>query len=278
MVATALCVEVLILDKLFNKKDLKKQSREFRSIASRTLTSDFNMFDNNLKRLINYIDKDVIIQKYIATCIKSDDNFTIEEDVKSVSNGYGEYIFENYIEEEKEVSYIYQILKYIAENKVNCRSYIYPYSFSKQYQDKLKGFCDNVVQPLVNYIDGNYERIFIEMGYDEESNFNIVINGGQVILAKDNANVTATQNNYNQLDNIVEILKESIKQIQDEDLKLEIIDNVEGLQGEIKSNQKKGSMKAFISALENLLPKVGGFIEVTAAITQLITFAQAFIK
>ena len=29
------------------------------------------------------------------------------------------------------------------------------YSTSRQYQDKLKGFCDNVVEPLVNHIDSN---------------------------------------------------------------------------------------------------------------------------
>lgn len=104
------------MDKSFNKKELKKESRAFRTIASRTITSDFQMFDDNLKRLISYIDANIIIKKYINSCIKNDDNFTIEDDVKSVSGGYGEYIFENHINEEKEVSYIYQILKYITEN------------------------------------------------------------------------------------------------------------------------------------------------------------------
>lgn len=266
------------MDNIFNKKNLKKRSREFRTIASRTLTSDFQMFDDNLKRLINYIDNDSITKEYVKTCIKPDDNFSIEEDVKNVSNGYGQYIFDNNIEEEKEVSYIYQILKYITENNINCRSYIYPYSSSNKYQDKLKGFCDIFVKPLIDYIDENYERIFIEMGYDEESNFNIVINGGQVVLAKDNASVNAVQNNYNQIDHIVDDIKKVIEKISDNELKSEIMDNVEGLQEEIKTNQKKGRMKAFVMALENTLPKLGNFIEVTAAITQLITFAQSFIK
>ena len=31
------------------------ESRDFRTISSRTLTSDFQMFGDNLKRLINFI-------------------------------------------------------------------------------------------------------------------------------------------------------------------------------------------------------------------------------
>ena len=49
-------MEVLILSELYNKKELKKQSRDFRTIASRTLTSDFQMFDNNLKTILKILE------------------------------------------------------------------------------------------------------------------------------------------------------------------------------------------------------------------------------
>ena len=263
------------MSELINKKELKKESREFRTISSRTLTSDFQMFDNNLKRLMNYIDNNSTIKLYIDSCISEDDNFSIEDDVNKVCNSYG-FIFESLIDEKKEVSYIYQILKYIVNNDKNCRGYIMFYSPSNKYQDKLKGFCDNVLEPFINYIDENYERIFIEMGYDEDSKYEITINGGQVNIAKDNAFINANQNNYSEIDKLVADIRQNIDKIEDEEIKQDIIDNVEGIQEELrKKDVKKGRIKSFISSLQIILPKIGNIIEVSAAVTELITFVHS---
>lgn len=266
------------MSELYNKKELKKQSRDFRTISSRTLTSDFQMFRDNLKRLINFIDNNEIIKKYIDSCISEDDNFKIEDDVNQVCGSYN-HIFDSYIDEQQEVSYIYQILKYIVDNNKDCRAYTMAYSTSRQYQDKLKGFCDNVVEPLVNHIDSNYERIFIEMGMDEESKFKIINNGGQVNIAKDDSNINAVQINNSQLDNLVQNVKNKIEDIDDEEIKSEIIDTVEGIQEELKKPEiKKGRIKSFITSLQTKIPSIGTAIEVEAAITELITYAQQFIK
>ena len=101
------------MSEVINKKELKKDSREFRTIASRTLTSDFQMFGNNLKRLMNYIDNNSTIKQYINSCISEDDNFDIEDDVNKVCCEYN-YIFDSLLDEKKEVSYTYQILKNIC--------------------------------------------------------------------------------------------------------------------------------------------------------------------
>ena len=266
------------MSELYDKKELKKQSRDFRTISSRTLTSDFQMFGDNLKRLINFIDNNEIIKNYIDSCISEDDDFKIEDDVNQVCGSYN-HIFDSYIDEQQEVSYIYQILKYIVDNDKDCRAYTMAYSTSRQYQDKLKGFCDNVVEPLVNHIDSNYERIFIEMGLDEESKFKIINNGGQVNIAKDDSNINAIQINNSQLDNLVQNVKNKIEDIDDEEIKSEIIDTVEGIQEELKKPEiKKGRIKSFISSLQTKLPSIGTAIGVGAAITELITFAQQFIK
>lgn len=266
------------MSELYDKKELKKQSRDFRTISSRTLTSDFQMFGDNLKRLINFIDNNEIIKNYIDSCISEDDDFKIEDDVNEVCGSYN-HIFDSYIDEKQEVSYIYQILKYIVDNNKDCRAYAMAYSTSRQYQDKLKGFCDNVVEPLVNHIDSNYERIFIEMGMDEESKFKIINNGGQVNIAKDDSNINAVQINNSQLDNLVQNVKNKINDIDDEEIKSEIIDTVEGIQEELKKPEiKKGRIKSFITSLQTKIPSIGTAIEIGAAITELITFAQQFIK
>ncbi|HIQ90968.1 MAG TPA: hypothetical protein IAB27_05035 [Candidatus Coprosoma intestinipullorum] len=266
------------MSKSINKKELKKQCIEFRTVASRVLTSDFQVFNANLKRLINFIDSIEIIRQYIDSCICQYNELKIADDVEEVCTNYG-CIFEDYIEEEKEVAYIYQILKYIVDNNIDCRAYIKSYSSSSKYQDKLKSFCDNVVEPLVNHIDVNYERIFIEMGMDEETKYTIVNNGGQVNIAQDNANITATQINYNKLNELVANIKQKVDDIKDEELKQEIIDNTEGIQEELEKKEiKKGRVKSFIASLQTKLPSIGSMIEISAAITELITFAQQYIK
>lgn len=266
------------MSELYNKKELKKQSRDFRVVSSRTLTSDFQMFGGNLKRLINFIDNNEIIKKYIDSCISEEDNFKIADDVNQVCGSY-DYIFDTYIDERQEVSYIYQILKYIVENNKDCRTYTMAYSYSKQYQDKLKGFCDNVVEPFINHIDSNYERIFIEMGFDEETKYEIINNFGQVNIAKDNSTVNAIQINNSELDNLVQNIKEKLGELDDEEIKSEIIDNVEGIQEELKKTDiKKGRIKSFIESLQNKLSSLKSATEVGIAIKELITFAQQFIK
>lgn len=263
-----------------NKKEIKNYSRDFRTIASRTLNSNFDAFDSNLKRLIYHIDNNPIIMEYINSCDDKSYEFSIEDDVKDVSNGYGRYIFENYIEEEKEVIYIYKILKFIVENNIKCRGYIIPYSSSNKYQEKLDGFCDNVILPFVNSINGNFERICVEMGFDENKKFDITINGGQVILANDNSSVTAIQNNVNDnIDELIKIIKENLKQSNiDNSIKQEIIENAEGIQEELKQkNPRKGILKVLGEGLKESIKKVPDVMEFGANVAALIQFLAPFL-
>lgn len=266
------------MSNLYNKKELKKQSRDFRIIANRVLTSDFQMFNDNLKRLIDYIDNNEIISNYIESCIDKGEKFNAEDEVNQVSGRYGVY-FDNYIDEKKEVSYIYQILKYITDTNRDCRGYIISYSTSNRYQDKLKGFCDNVVEPLINHIDNNYERIFIEMGLDEDTHFKIIINGGQVNIAKDKGNINALQVNNSELDKLVQNIKDNIETVESLEERNEIMDNVEGIQEELKKTDiKKGRIRSFIGSLNSTLLNIGNAIELCTEITKLIDFAQKIIK
>ena len=91
----------------FNKKELKNISRKFRTLSSRILNYDFEDFDNNLKRLISFIDNEIIIKDYIDNCIENGKKYNIEQEVKEVSSNYGQVIFDSYLEEKDEVSYIY---------------------------------------------------------------------------------------------------------------------------------------------------------------------------
>ena len=111
------------------------------------------------------------------------------------------------------------------------------------------------------------------MGLDENTNFFITNNGGQVNIARDESTINATQNNYSHFDKLVNEIKDNIDIIEDTNLRNEIIDNVEWLQEEIKKEKpKKGVINAVMDSLKNILPKIPTAIEVTAAITEIITF------
>ena len=98
-------------------------------------------------------------------------------------------------------------------------------------------------------------------------------------MVKDIGILIAILVNNSELDNIVQNIKEKINEIEDEDVKNEIIDNIEGIQEELKKPDiKKGRIKSFISALKDKSSILKSTIEVGAAITELITFAQQFIK
>lgn len=88
-----------------------------------------------------------------------------------------------------------------------------------------------------------------------------------------------SNNLYLEVDKLVEKIMSNIEDITDNELKQEIIDNVEGIQEELKKSEiKKGRIKSFMSSLQTRLPSLCTTIEVSAAIADLITFAQQFIK
>ena len=260
-----------------SRKDLKIVSRNFRSISSRLLTCAFEDFNANIKRLYNYIENEPIIIEYIKSCI--DEEYNIEEEIKEVSQGYGRVIFNQYLSEKEEVSFTYQLLKFISEKNIDYLKYTRGYTHSNKFQDMTKGFAERVVLPFVNDIDSYLERIFTEMGFDENETYTIINNGGQVNISKGNSLINATQNNYNKVDKLVKKIKEEINDSIEDDLKEIIIDNIEGIQEEIKKpNMKKGRIKSFIDSLKNkALPKLGTAIQLTASITEIITFAQNMI-
>ena len=51
-----------------------------------------------------------------------------------------------------------------------------------------------------------------------------------------------------------------------------------GSRSQVKDYIKKGRIRSFIASLRSKLPNIGNAIEVTAAITELINFAQGIIK
>ena len=108
--------------------------------------------------------------------------------------------------------------------------------------------------------------------------FTIILRTSQGSISKSARQSCGTQfekNNYSQIDKLVSQVKTNIDSIDDGELKNEIIDNVEGLQEELKKEKpKKGIINAIVKALESIIPKIPEAIELTAAITQIIAFVS----
>lgn len=260
-----------------NKKDLRKKSRAFRTIANRTINAHFEEVDSILKMFIDYIDNDNLILSYINSIVV--DDFDVAKETKEVLASYGRVIFSTGSCADEEIVYTYRILKYIVDKKISITSICSSYSNSNKYQDMVKGFGERVILAFVNHIESYLTDISIDMGFDEEEKYMITINGGQVNIAKDQSTINAKQYNgvnADELDNLVKniktLLTDKIAPAEQE----VINDNIEVLQEELKKeNLKKGFIKTAINGLKGMLPKLSGSIQLTAAIISLVQFATA---
>ncbi|MBW9154315.1 hypothetical protein [Clostridium estertheticum] len=260
-----------------NKKDLRKQSRAFRTIANRTINAHFEESNSILKMFIDYIDNNSLISSYINSIVV--DDFDVTKQVKEISSNYKRAFLNTGSCAEEEIVYTYKILKYMVDQKVSITSISRSYANSTAYQDKVKGFGDRIILPFVNHIEAYITDISIDMGFDEEAKYVITVSGGQVNMAKDQATINATQYNGINADEL-DTLVRNIKSLLTDEITLrdqEIInDNIEVLQEELKKeNFKKGFVKTAISGLQGVFPKISESIKLTSAITSIITFAIA---
>lgn len=256
-----------------NKKDLKKISRSFRSIASRTINADYQEFDSILKMFIDYIASEQIIVDYInGIDVKIND---IVEEVNNALNSMRGWLNTgNTIDEE--IVKTYAILKYIVDNKMSVLNVCMPYSASNKFNDKVRGFGNRVILPFVNHINDYLMEISIDMGFDENEKYIITMHGGQFNLAKDSSVINASQNNgidANQLNGLMADVLKHIQQGSEADKEI-VIDSLEVIKSELSSDTpKKGFLKTAITGLQ----AVKGTAEFAAAVTALIQFAQPFI-
>lgn len=261
------------------KKELKKISRDFRIVASRTINAHYEEINNILKMFISFIDDSELISSYIRSI--DVDKMNIENEVNEVLESYGRIIFDTGKCPDEEIVYTYRILKYLVEKKVDIISISMGYGDSNKYQDKVKGFGTRVILPFANYIESYLCDIFTDMGFDEEGNFMITVKGGQVNIAKDKATINANQ--YNNID-LTELnkLTGEIKGLLTEKISPQerefIRDNVEAIEEELKKeNPKRGLIKTAIKGLEDSLPRIVKSVELTGAITSIIQFAMAML-
>ena len=239
--------------KNIDKKQLKIISMEFRTIANRLITCNHQTGMALLKKFMAYIDENEIISEYIKQYVNPDDFEPVESGTCFSSMGDTK---------QEEISYTYQYLKYAVENY---HSFYHDMAFryAREANDAVKEFCNRIVLPFVNYIEGYLTEIGIQMGYDEDK---------QVNVANDNATVHATQSNginVSQLESIIsDIMKHMPTDITQEEQE-QISDSVEVIRAEVQSaSPRKGFIKTALKGLQ----AINGTAQFGAAIATLVQF------
>ncbi len=263
-----------------SKKELKKTSREFRTIASRVINAHYEEVNSSINMLINYIDETPILYEYIQSIIDVRDD--LEDEIKNVIGSYGRKRIITGSNPKEEVSTIYQILLYIKDNP-NTNTFMlgYRYTSSKKYQDMIKEFGNRLVLPFVNHIDNYLMNIATDMGYDEESKFMITITGGQVQvnIANDQSTINAKQSNKVNNTEIVEIIESIRKALNADNVESQIKDtinsNLDFIEEELaETTPKYPKVKTFLSTIVLLakgIPQAVQTIESIQKLYELIT-------
>lgn len=178
-----------------NKKDLRKISFDFRCLASRTINASYLEVASIIGMLIGFIDKTPLIKSYIDSCpfVASDEQ--VKEDIRMTIESYGQKMLSTGSTPEEEVAYTYRLLKIVQENSNAIYMIGNSYCSSRKFKDMTKAFGSYIIQPFANTIIGYLTHIGIDIGMDEQNQYNITVSGGQVNISQNNSTLNAVQNN-----------------------------------------------------------------------------------
>ena len=255
-----------------NRTDLKKIMYDFNSISNRLMQANFNDHTGIVRKYVAFIKATPIIYDYIIDCGPCEQD--MEEEFKMVGESYGRCIFELGDTTEEEVRNVFAILDYIAEKGVNvCHWIASGYTDSTKFQDRVRAFNDRVTMVLIRHIERYLTKVGIDMGLDDNTQYNISVNHGQVNIATDNATITATNNmgiDYTHLEELINEVKDKAIGFNSEE-KEALMDSLEVIEEQAKSNQvRKSLVRTAITTLKGLK----GTVEFIAAIAALVQFVQ----
>lgn len=264
-----------------NRKDLRRITYDFNCIANRLLRASMNEFLPVLKKFLGHIGSVELINEYVISCSRED--FDINEAISEVNNSYGRRILDLGYTDEEEIYTVYNLLLYISENGFNYQGIGRAYSGKNTYDEVIKDFNNKVSLILINNISAYLTKIGIEMGFDEEVNYMITNNGGQVNISRDMSTLNAVQNVGAKSDELINLVGEinrllNVSEISDEQREI-IEESVETIQSELQnSSPKKGLIKTCITGLKATILGIPTGIELYNNINQLIEFVTSKIN
>ena len=147
------------------KKEIKKISRKFRTLGSRVMHAHRHEVNTTIKMFVDYMENTPLIMDYIVSRHQEIHGF--EEDLLRIENSYGNEMLNIGVTPDYELTYIFQVLKYISKHPQYQTDRIgWGYTSSKSYQDMVDVFGNRVVQPFVTNINDYLMDISTDMGFD----------------------------------------------------------------------------------------------------------------
>ena len=249
---------------------------DFNSLSNRLLQAGWDDYTGVLAKFIRFLTETVIIHDYIVDCGECDQD--MQQEFKEVQTLTA--IFSLGDSDEEEIRNVYAILKYIVENNLNiCYGVGRAYSSSSHYQDIIKDFNNRVTMVLIRHIENYLTKVGIDMGLDDKIVYNITVKNGQVNIASDNANITASNTvntvDIQELSKLISVVKEAAlpDELSDEE-KETLESNLEVIEQESKAEKpRKGFLKTAVAGIKT----IKGTAEFAAAIAALIQFIQPLI-
>lgn len=140
-----------------NKKELNKLAREFRMYGSRLLSTKYGNGMSDLNRFLNFIESNEMVYEVILK------NNSHQYDMKAICNGRGWHDkYDLPVEKDKEIAFLYQLLKYGQESFGNYTAFTHGYGSGNKFQDHMDAFNNQVVKHLVDYIREYLEDLIID--------------------------------------------------------------------------------------------------------------------
>lgn len=184
------------MDIEINKNKLRKISLKFRMYASGLLRTTPDDGMRNLKKFLNFISENTLINSFIQKNYK-------EFDIPSICSYNSLRVGQSVPDEspKDEISFTYQALQYGLGKFYNYDDgywqlalCIQGFTRGKQ-KDAVDKFNHNIVQPFINYIENYLTELQIDLGEDENAKVTIHIHGDNY---GNNTGATMSETNINQ--------------------------------------------------------------------------------
>ena len=250
---------------------------EFNCIANRLMRASHSEFSPVLRKFLGHVNSNELISEYINSCKR--ENYDVEAEIKAVTNNHGRYKFDLGYTNEEEIYTIYNILLYIAENGFDLFSIGRAYSSESKFDNIVKDFNNKISLVLIQHISGYLTKIGIEMGFDEEVNYMITNNGGQVNISRETSTINAVQNICSKPDELASLVSEINKVLASSSVSTEdkemIEESVQSIQSELQNpSPRKGLIKTCIKGLDAAIIGIPHAIELCDNVQKFIDFVS----
>ena len=253
-----------------SRSEIRIIINKFNLCSNRLLKAHYEDYKHELIMFLKFIANTKVIHDYVASCGECEQD--MDQEFNQVKTGH--CIFDLGYSPEEEVRNVYSILNYIVNNDINFILIARAYSNNNNFQQMLKDFNLRVTSKLIDSIERHLTEIGIKMGLDSNVTYNIETKTGQVIIANDNATVSASNTSINieetnQIIHLIEQIRMNANSIEisNED-KANLHASLDTIENEIKTGKPE---KSVLSKALNFLKTNTWPVGLAADIVTLIT-------